>query len=104
MIRPTVGATSRLSLSVPRQSRAIARRLFISTRARYALFSRDWGFRPTRRPQAPLPTWANSSRRVFRFSAAGVPLDKSEGPFKGTPLLGGARAPLISPEKVEDQG
>jgi len=32
-----------------------------------------------------------------------VALDKSEGVVKSIVLLGGARAPLLSPEKVEDQ-
>jgi len=32
-----------------------------------------------------------------------VPLDKSEGVVKDKLVLGGARAPLSSPEKVEDQ-
>ena len=40
------------------------------------------------------------STKKLGFALSRVPLDKSEGSVKGTPLLGGARAPLISPERL----
>ena len=51
-------------------------------------------------PQQPI---LSITLHVLKSNVARVPLDESEGSVKGTLLLGGARAPLLSPEKVEDQ-
>ena len=49
-----------------------------------------------------LTVWANKDSLTWPVAQTipGVPLDKSEGSVKGIVILGGAKAPLVSPERL----